>query len=247
SIILQIATKHSSSAEPTWPQFRGPAGLAVAAEGNAPVHFGPKTNVLWKTALASGHSSPCIWGRRLFLTTFDQGKLETLCLDRRNGRILWRKSVTPEAVEPTHRLGSPAASTPTTDGERVYVYFGSVGLLTYNFDGREQWKLPLPAPMVEFGAGTSPILTGDLLILLCDQDQSSFLLALDKWTGKKRWQTDRSEFRRGFATPFVWGHDGDNELVVPGSIWLRSYNLADGSERWTYSGTSRVANSTPTA
>jgi outer membrane protein assembly factor BamB len=101
--------------------------------------------------------------------------------------------------------------------------------------------------MVEFGAGTSPILAGNLVVLVCDQDQGSFLLALDKYTGKQVWRTERPEFRRSFSTPFVWRHDGGEELVVPGSIWLRSYNLSDGKERWSYSGTSRVANSSPTA
>jgi outer membrane protein assembly factor BamB len=101
--------------------------------------------------------------------------------------------------------------------------------------------------MVEFGTGTSPILAGELVILVCDQDQGSFLLALDKHSGKQVWRTERPEFRRSFATPFVWHHDAVEELVVPGSIWLRSYNLKDGTERWNFTGTSRVANSTPTA
>src|SRR5262249_20189108 len=91
------------------------------------------------------------------------------------------------------------------------------------------------------------ILAGDALILVCDQDQDSYLVAVDRGTGKTRWRTERPEFRRAFATPFVWRHDGAEELIVPGSIWLKSYNLNDGTERWTYSGTSRVACSSPTA
>jgi outer membrane protein assembly factor BamB len=83
--------------------------------------------------------------------------------------------------------------------------------------------------------------------MVCDQDQGSFLLALDKYTGKQVWRTERPEFRRSFSSPFVWQHEGTEELIVPGSIWLRSYNLADGSERWSFSGTSRVANSSPVA
>lgn len=236
-----------SGSERHWPQFRGPGGLAVAPDANPPVHFGPDTNVVWKTALPPGHSSPCVWGQKIFLTALNQGKLETLCLDRRDGRILWRKAAPVDKVEATHRIGSPAASTPATDGERVCVYFGSFGLLSYDFYGHEQWQHPLPPPMVEFGTGTSPILGGDLLIVVCDQDQGSFVLALDKRDGKQVWRTERPEFRRSFSTPFVWRHDQGEELIVPGSIWLRSYNLKDGGERWSYSGTSRVANSTPTA
>jgi outer membrane protein assembly factor BamB len=245
--MLLAASGHAFAAELNWPQFRGRAGLGVAAQANPPVHFGPGTNVLWKTALPSGHSSPVLSGERIFLTAYHDGKLETLCLDRGTGRILWRQPAPTEKIEPTHRIGNPASSTPATDGERVFVYFGSFGLLAYDFAGKEQWRHAMPAPMVEFGAGTSPILAGNLLVLVCDQDQGSFLLALDKYTGRQVWRTERPEFRRSFSTPFVWQHDGDEEVVVPGSIWLRSYNLSDGKERWSYSGTSRVANSSPTA
>jgi outer membrane protein assembly factor BamB len=99
--------------------------------------------------------------------------------------------------------------------------------------------------MVEFGTGTSPILAGDRLILVSDGDQDSYLLALDKRTGQRLWRTERPEFRRGFSTPYVWRHDKTEELIVPGSIWLRSYDLKDGAERWSYTGTSRVPNSSP--
>ena len=247
SLVLAATLGSTMAAEQHWPQFRGPGGLAVALDASPPVHFGPGTNVAWKTALPSGHSSPIIWGNRIFLTAYSEGKLETLSLDRLNGRILWRQPAPAEKIEPTHRISNPAASTPATDGERVFVYFGSFGLLAYDFIGKEQWRFAIPPPMVEFGAGTSPILAGNLLILVCDQDQGSFLLALDKYTGKQVWRAERPEFRRSFSTPFVWQHGGEEELLVPGSIWLRSYNLSDGKERWSYSGTSRVANSTPTA
>ena len=230
-----------------WPQFRGPDGLAVALEGKPPVHFGPGSNVVWKISLPSGNSSPCVWSNHLFLTTHDQGGIETLALDRRDGKILWRKAAPAEKLEPTHKLGSPATPTTVTDGERVYVYFGSFGLLAYDFSGKEIWRHPLPPPVVEFGTSVSPIMAGDLVILVCDQDLGSFLLAVDRRTGKKVWRVERPEFRRSFATPFVWRHGGDAELIVPGSIWLKSYDLKDGRERWTFSGTSRVANSSPTA
>lgn len=228
-----------------WPQFRGPNGLGVAEGPEPPVQFGPQSNVLWKTPLPAGHSSPCIWGNRIFLTGFDGKKLETLCLDRETGAVLWRVTAPAEKIEPAHRIANPAASTCATDGERVFAYFGSFGVLAYDFDGKEKWRAPLPPPMVEFGTGSSPILAGDRLILVSDQDQGSYLLALDRRTGKTVWRTARPEFRRSFSTPTVWRHDGIEELVVAGSIWLTSYNLADGTERWRYSGTSRVANSTP--
>src|SRR5688572_28544174 len=107
-IALAVSGRPSFGAAPSWPQFRGPGGLAVAdSDANPPVHFSLATNVMWKTALPSGHSSPCIWGEKIFLTGVDQGKLETLCLDRRNGRILWRQPAPAERIDATHRIGSP--------------------------------------------------------------------------------------------------------------------------------------------
>src|SRR6185436_5539202 len=228
-------------------QFRGPNGSGVAQQGNPPIHFGPTSNVLWKIESPAGHSSPCVWADHIFLTAADSTTLETLCIDRWTGKVLWRQAAPASKVEPTHRLGSPATPTPATDGERVYVYFGSFGLLAYDFNGKEQWRKPLNTPVVEFGTSASPILAGDLLIQVCDQDLDSYLLAVNRQTGKTVWKTVRPEFRRSFATPFVWQHGGVEDLVVPGSLWLKSYNLKDGSERWTVSGTSRVACSSPTA
>ena len=244
---LTSVTFPARGAEPAWPQFRGPYGLSIAEPSDPPIHFGPDSNVLWKVALPSGNSSPCIWGDHLFLTTYDQAKLETVCLRRSDGTVLWRQTAPCENFEATHKLGNPATPTPATDGEFVYVYFGSFGLLAYDFAGHEQWRRPLPAPVVEFGTSASPILAHGTLFLVCDQDEGSFLLATEARTGRTLWRVERPEFRRSFATPFVWRHHGTEELIVPGSIWLKSYRLADGHELWTYSGTSRVACSSPVA
>ena len=111
--------------EPRWPQFRGPNSSGLGG-GKPPIHFGPGENVKWKTTVGSGLSSPIIGGERIILTQFDQRsqKLATLCIDRRTGNIVWRRAVTVEQIEKVHPLSSPAAATPATDGERVYVYFG---------------------------------------------------------------------------------------------------------------------------
>ena len=230
-----------------WPQFRGEGGLGIAAGKEPPVHFGATSNLLWKITLPSGNSSPCIWGDRLFLTSFDRIKLETLCLRRSTGDILWRQAAPPTEFEHTHRLGNPATPTPCTDGVQVFVSFGSFGLLAYDMDGAPTWKHPLPTPAVEFGTSSSPILAGDLLILICDQDDHSYLLAVHKKTGETAWRVERPQFRRSFSSPFLWRHQGQEELVVPGSLWLKSYRPTDGKELWSYTGTSRVANCTPVA
>src|SRR5579864_3143724 len=129
-VLSSIAGFGQTAGKAWWPQFRGPNSSGLGA-GSPPVHFSPSQSVRWKTAVASGLSSPSIWGERIFLTDFDppNKQLATLCIDRRTGKILWRRTVTAEAIEKVHEISSPAASTPATDGERVYVFFGSYGLV----------------------------------------------------------------------------------------------------------------------
>ena len=243
-LLLLVATISVNAAN--WPQFRGEGGLGTA-EGSAPIHFGPGSNLLWKAEVPAGNSSPVIWGDRLFLTASPGSTLETLCLDRKSGAVVWSVPAPTVPIEKTHRIGSPASSTPVTDGKRLCVYFGSFGLLAYDFSGKELWRKSLPAPVVEFGSGGSPILAGGNLIQICDQDTGSFLIAVNPADGRTVWRVERPAFRRSFATPFVWKHDGREELIVPGSIWLKSYDPKDGSENWTVSGTSRVATASPTS
>ena len=244
---LLITTGIVGAAEESWPQFRGPGGRGVAHTSALPIHFGPTSNLQWQVTLPSGNSSPCIWKDRLFVTGYDGHILETLCLDRHSGKILWRRPTPVPKVEATHRLGNPATPTPCTDGSHVFAYFGSFGVVAYSLAGEPQWVAPLPTPDVEFGTSASPILVQNRLILLRDQDDHSHLLALNAADGREVWRVDRALFRRSFSTPFLWEHDNTQELVVPGSIWLRSYDPTDGHELWSYAGTSRVANTTPVA
>src|ERR1700745_1404491 len=143
-----------------WPQFRGPGGRGAGSEElRLPTEVGPGRNVLWKTPLPSGHSSPCIWDDRIYLTGFDRAtkKLETLCIDRTNGNIRWRQPAPTDKIEHVHEVNSPASSTTDTAGEQVYVYFGSYGLLCYDREGTLRWKLPLEPIPTPFGSGTSPV------------------------------------------------------------------------------------------
>lgn len=247
-LLVTLALSWRAVAESNWPQFRGHDGLAIASgTGDPPTEFGPEKNVVWKTALASGHSSPVLWGERVFLTTFDGGKLFAVCLDRASGKVLWSKEVPTGTIEQVHRIASPAAATPCTDGERIYFYFGSFGLLVLDFDGNEVWRFPLPLPVNDFGTGASPILVDGKVILLRDQDVGSFLLALDARSGRPLWRTERPGFFRGHSTPFCWRHDGTAEIVVTGAVRLTSYDPTTGRELWNATGLSRVANATATA
>ncbi|HEV8134762.1 MAG TPA: PQQ-binding-like beta-propeller repeat protein [Pyrinomonadaceae bacterium] len=233
-----------------WPQFRGPNSSGIG-EGKPPVNFGPDQNVLWKTAVGPGLSSPIIWGGRIFLTEFDREnkRLSTLCIDRRTGKILWRRTVAPEQIEEVHAISSPAGATPVTDGERVYVYFGSYGLLCYDLNGNLKWERRLPNPENPYGAVASPILAGEFLVLN-HQGKDAYLLAVNRRDGKTVWKTDRSKFQYGWSTPVHWRHDGIDEIVVLGGDFepnqrLMAYNLADGAERWWVGGLPPCGKSTP--
>lgn len=241
---LLVALCGSLLAHANWPQFRGPHGSSHGT-GAPPVQFDDQTHLRWKTEIPVGHSSPCIWGDKMVLTGLADSSLVTVCLSLRDGRELWRRAAPAQKIEPTHRIGSPAAPTPCTDGSRIFVSFGSFGLLAYDWEGHLLWQKPLPPPVVEFGTSSSPILAGGKLILLADQDVGGYLAAFSPASGEEIWRVDRSEFRRGFATPFVWRHGGGEELVVPGSIWLRSYDLTSGKPLWSIRGMARVANASP--
>jgi outer membrane protein assembly factor BamB len=222
-----------------WPQFRGPGGSAVGADATTyPVTFGKKQNLLWQTKLPAGNSSPCIWGSRIFLTGYDKDKhqLETLCLDRGDGRILWRATLPAAKLESSiHPANGPATPTPTTDGHRVYVYFGSFGLAAYDFDGREAWRRPLPMPEMMFASGSSPVIAGKLLILAYP-GKSPALMAFDCSTGATVWKKERPRFRLNYATPMVRENNGVDEIVLVQSSGVVAYDPKDGSERWWVGG-----------
>jgi len=236
---------------PRWPQFHGPGGSGIA-EGQqaAPVEFGPEKGLLWKTPLPIGHSSPVIWGNRIFLTGFhpEEKRLETLGLDRASGRILWRHPVPAEIIEPVQEVSNPAAPS-VTDGKAVFAYFGSYGLVAYDFDGRERWRKPLP--MVKTyrnqGSGTSPILAGDRLLLDVHLEKESYLLAVRTDNGETVWKAPKPEWNGGWATPVVWSEAGETLVGVLNPGRFTAHSLRDGSERWWIGDLPRQTCATPVA
>ncbi len=229
-----------------WPQFRGPncSGLA-APDARLPADIGPTTNVVWKTPLPPGHSSPVVAGDRVYVTAVRNKRLLTIALDRKDGRILWDAEAPARALEKVHRIGSHTQPTPSADADRVVSFFGSCGLFCYDRGGKLLWQRPMGPFKNDFGAGSSPVLAGDRVLLCQDHDQGSFLMALDKRTGEITWKTDRTEFLRGYCTPVVWESGGRKEVLVAGTLRVAGYDLETGKEVWTVRGISRTVCMTP--
>lgn len=238
----------TQAAETWWPNFRGPNCSGISETAKPPVEFAPGTNQLWKISVPAGMSSPCVWGDRIFLTAFDSGKLQTLCYQRSDGKLLWQRDAKVEALEEFHATeGSPAASTPATDGERVVSYFGSCGLVCYDLDGKELWQHALPVAQTSgsFGSGSSPAIVDGLVLVNRDRVKDSSLLAVDLRTGKKVWETPRPDVSQSFGTPMIWRNNGVNEIVMSGSFKLKAYDPKTGAERWSLAGMPSFTCTTP--
>ena len=245
AVVSGLALAVSSSAE-EWSRFRGPNGSGVASASSVPLRFGPGENLIWRVPLPPGHSSPVLTEDSVFLTAARGETLLTLRLDRSDGRILWEREAPRDRFDPLDKRNSPASPSPVTDGEAVYVFFPDFGLLSYELDGRERWRFPLGPFNNLYGMGASPILVGALVVLVCDQNTDSFLIALDKHDGRVRWKTPRPQATSGHSTPVVYrADDRQEQIVVPGSFYLTAYAAETGERIWWAKGLSFEMKSTP--
>jgi outer membrane protein assembly factor BamB len=216
-----------------WSQFRGPNGTGVSNTTSLPVEFGPGRNVVWKTPLPQGHSSPALSRDRIFMTGFEGNKLFTICVDRKTGKLLWQREVPRNRADRLLKPNNPASPSPVTDGENVYAFFQDFGLISYTKDGKERWKLPLGPFNTFYGMGASPILVGDKVVMPCDQDTNSFLIAVDKNSGRVRWKIDRPWVISGYSTPILYKpKDGPEQIVIPESFQLTAYSIENGEKVW---------------
>ena len=214
-----------------WPQFRGINCSGLAQPGQIPpVDLESPEKLIWKSKLIPGASSPCIWGDRVFLTGFDKNnqQLQVMCLNRLTGKQLWNQIVPAEEIESYHASANPADATPVTDGERIYVHFGSYGLLSFDFEGNKIWTYEIPVNTDKFGSGTSPILVGNMVILMVRRlaTKERYLLALDSRSGEQVWKQILIE--AGYSTPVIWG----NDVVVHCEGFIGGYSINDGSRSW---------------
>ncbi len=265
--------KSTLRADENWAQFRGPGARGVSDSDGLPVHWSSSENVLWKRNLEGrGWSSPIVWGERVFLTTvINEGETEppkkglyfggnrpaipqtvhrwvVSCHDLKTGDLLWEK-VAHEGppTSPIHVKSSYASETPVTDGERVYAYFGNVGIFCYDMQGKDVWSKKLPTVKMRYGWGTaaSPVLHGDRLYIVNDNDDASWLAAYDKRTGTEVWKIERNE-KSNWATPYIWENELRTEIVTPGTGKVRSYGL-DGELLYEFGGMSSITIATPYA
>lgn len=230
-IYLLLIIAAASAAD--WPQYRGPNAIGVTADRNLPVEMGPEKNVIWKTPVPPGHSSPILVGPRIFLTAVDLEALFTIALDRATGRVLWKQESPRPRKEGMRGVNSAASPTAASDGKMVVSFFGDFGMLAYTVEGKPLWQLPLGPFNNDNGHGSSPVIIDDMVLLICDQDTNSYYLAVDKLTGKIRYKVERPETTRGYATPSVWRpKNGPAELIVPGAYVTTAYELKTGKKLW---------------
>jgi outer membrane protein assembly factor BamB len=221
---------------PQWPGFRGANGTGIADAERPPVSFGPTDKLLWKRPVPPGHSSPVIWGDRIFLTAAAGRSLTVMALRRGDGTTLWSREIAADRVEEVHPSASAAASTPVTDGRRVYAYFPTYGLVAFDLQGTELWRRTLPFIPMRFGTGTSPILAGGNVVVQRDgASADAELLALDATTGEVAWRTPRPLMGDSWSTPVLWQRTDAAEIVTIGAAKVVGYSL-DGAERWSVGG-----------
>ncbi len=235
-----------------WPQLRGPCGSGVAEDTGLPLKWSSTENVVWKTAMPGfGASSPITWQGKIFLTCYsgygldadDPGQqqdllLHVVCLDRQSGKILWDKTTKPRLPERDYggfiALHGYASGTPVTDGKAVYVFFGRSGVMAFGLDGELLWQANVGDETNGWGSATSPILTGDLVIVNASIESES-IVALDKATGKEVWRAEG--IRRSWSTPaLVELPDGKQEVVLSMQGKVLGYDPATGEQLWQCAG-----------
>jgi outer membrane protein assembly factor BamB len=217
-----------------WLQFRGPNGTGVADGFTLPAEFGATKNLVWKTAVPFARSSPVVTADRVFLTASEGDKLITLALDRKTGKLLWRRDVVRARHMSIYKANDAASPSPVSDGKNVYAFFAELGLISYGPDGKERWRVPLGPFNSFYGMGGSPVLAGNTLVMVCDHRANSFILALDARTGKELWKTSRTNFAYSLdkGTRLWWvSRVGSYPKGVPVVGTDMVYVLAEGADQ----------------
>jgi outer membrane protein assembly factor BamB len=273
-IILLAASLSAANAE-NWPGWRGPGTLGISSEKGFPAQWDPIKNVKYKVEVPGlGHSSPIVWGNRIFITAavnadpaeadWQKGfprvdrkpdasevSWKVLCYDRDHGKLLWEQTaIRQKPVNGRHTKNSYASQTPVTDGTYVFAFFGDQGMYCYDFKGRLIWSRELGSFTMRnnWGLGSSPVLYKDFVIQTCDQETGkSFIIALEKKTGKTAWKVDRDELS-SWSTPYLYLEGARPELIVNATRAVRSYDPNTGKLLWECRGpATAITTPTPTS
>ena len=259
TVSAQLSAEEVSS---NWHQWRGPEANGVSRTAKPPLTWSEGENVKWKVPVEGhGSSTPIIWGNKVFLLTAvntgivdpslpkpeDQPKrvfgitypntlyrFMVLCLDRETGKEIWRKTATERIPHEGHHGDNDFASaSPTTDGQRLYCWFGSQGLFCYDLQGTKLWERDLGKAYVgaSLGEGCSPVIHNGKLVIVRDHAQQSSIHVLDAATGATLWEKERDE-PNAWATPRVLEHGGRTQVITAASNFVRSYDLASGEIIW---------------
>ena len=245
-----------------WPGWRGPEGTGVTREKNLPLRWDTNTNVRWRVPLADrGNSTPIVWGQKVFVTqaSVKDNRRALLCFDRIDGRLLWGRGVTPEDSEPTHATNPQCSASPMTDGERVVAWFGSGGLHCYDMEGKELWHRDLGRQRHIWGNGSSPVIHGGMVYLNFGPGEPSFLLAVDKKTGKDVWRVgepnaddgekkpgqEKARWTGSWSTPVFATVEGREQLLMSWPQRLIAFEPGTGKEVWSCAGLNDVVYTSP--
>jgi outer membrane protein assembly factor BamB len=236
-----------------WPAWRGPTGDGRCAEKNLPLKWAKDDNVRWRVPLSDpGHSTPVIWGERLFLTQSnkDGSKRSVLCFSTSDGKLLWQRDTEYKEKEPTHATNPYCSASPANDGERVVASLGSAGMVCYDLDGKELWRKDVGPMRHAWGNASSPVLWGDLCILWIGPGKVQKLLAVDRKSGQNVWEHDepggKAEETRPFigswSTPAVVRVGDHDELILPVPGKVKGFDPENGKELWSCEGVRNPSN-----
>ena len=216
-----------------WSRFRGPNGAGVGTGKGLPTQFSPDQHVTWKANVPFGRSSPVVSERHIFLTGVEEGQLVVMALERKTGRLAWQRSVEPVRNPKLYNGTDSATPTPVTDGSNLYVLFPDAGVFAFNAEGVKLWQQDLGAYDSFYGLAGEPILAGEQLLVVCDQQNGSFLASFDRRSGKQLWRKKREGRFEAWTTPLLYPGTGTaKELIVFGSGWVDGYLLETGEKLW---------------
>lgn len=223
-----------------WPQFRGPTGLGYATERDLPLSWNAKSgeNIAWRAPLPKSdnpYSSPIVWGDRVIVTCVTNQPVthEVLCFAKADGKRLWQTSIDPGPLILKDLRGGYGAPTPCTDGDRVYVVFGSAVIAALDFEGKLAWRKELANHAFDVALGSSPILYRDTVILDCDQTgKTSSIIAFDRASGEIRWEAKRPETGFAHSTPVIVQVNGQPQMLVSASGAIQGIDPANGQILW---------------